>query len=114
MRLFAANELTVGREFGHGSFKSAYKCDWNGTPVVKVKFHLLNQNDKDAERNFRDELAVVARLAHPNIVQFLGRCRGELAFVMAHCANGSIFDVLFDNKTPARVAARKQLTEVCV
>jgi hypothetical protein len=24
--------------------------------VVKVRFHLLNQEDKEAERNFRDEL----------------------------------------------------------
>ena len=75
--------------------QTAFKCAWNGTPVVKVRFHLLNQADAEAERNFRDELAVVARLAHPNIVQFLGRCRGELAFVVAHCAHGSLFDVLF-------------------
>jgi hypothetical protein len=108
MRLFASDELKVGKELGAGSFKKAYRCDWNGTPVVKVAFHMENQNQKEAEKNFREELAVVARLVHPNIVQFLGRCQGELAFIIAHCANGSLFDVLFD---PSKRAVKEKLTE---
>ncbi len=36
---------------------------------------------------------MVAKLAHPNIVQFLGICKSEMAFVIAHCSNGSLFDV---------------------
>lgn len=33
MRLFQPEELKVGRELGRGSFKKAFMCDWNGTPV---------------------------------------------------------------------------------
>eukprot|EP00455_Lapot_gusevi_P003581 TRINITY_DN11461_c0_g1_i2.p1 TRINITY_DN11461_c0_g1~~TRINITY_DN11461_c0_g1_i2.p1 ORF type:complete len:299 (-),score=37.20 TRINITY_DN11461_c0_g1_i2:19-891(-) len=107
MRVFERDELVVGRNLGEGSFKSAYRCDWNGTPVVKMLFHLQNQDDKEAEQNFVDELQVVAQLAHPNIVQFLGRCREELAFVIAYCSYGSLFDVLF---RPERRSIRDRMT----
>ena len=111
-RLAHALCAPLNRARTHTHTQTAFKCAWNGTPVVKVRFHLLNQADAEAERNFRDELAVVARLAHPNIVQFLGRCRGELAFVVAHCAHGSLFDVLF-SKVLSYPAQRGRLFVLC-
>ena len=95
MHLFESSELHVGKNLGEGSFKSAFKCDWNGTPVVKMNFHLDNQDNAEANKNFREELSILAKMAHPNIVQFLGRCKNEPAFVISYCSNGSLFDLLF-------------------
>ncbi len=108
VRMFDKKELSVGKILGKGSFKTAIKCDWNGTPVVKMLFHLESQDDGAALRNFREEVGVVAKLVHPNIVQFLGMVKNEMAFVIAHMSNGSLFDVLFQ---PSCKAIRDQLTE---
>ena len=95
MKLFEKKELTVGKVLGEGSFKSAFKADWNGTPVVKMVFHLDNVENAVALKNFKEELLVISKMTHPNIIQFLGRCKDEPAFVIGYCSNGSLFDLIF-------------------
>ncbi len=47
--------------------------------------------------DFRRECEVMSRLAHPNIILFIGACfeQGNLMLVTELCSRGSVADVLY-------------------
>ncbi|XP_027105645.1 serine/threonine-protein kinase 12 isoform X1 [Coffea arabica] len=63
-------DFTFGAEIKKGTtFKVA---SWRGTKVGVKKFGEEVISDEDKVRAFRDELALLQKLRHPNLVQFLG------------------------------------------
>ncbi|PRW57024.1 Serine threonine- kinase CTR1 [Chlorella sorokiniana] len=72
-------ELTILRLVGRGSFGAVYLADWNRTRVaVKV---LVSKDDinrgelqlpERVMRELQAEAAVMSRMRHPNVVQFMG------------------------------------------
>ncbi|TYG72612.1 hypothetical protein ES288_D04G035600v1 [Gossypium darwinii] len=89
-------------EIGKGAFGTVFKgmVMLNGsTKVVAVK-RLDNISDQ-GEREFQNEIRIIGRTHHRNLVRLLGYCHdgANRLLIYEYMINGSLFDVLF---TPER------------
>ena len=80
---------------GRGSFGEVRRAAWRGTPVA-VKCLQLDASEVGPApaRDFEREVAVLARLRHPNVVHVLGLSRlrdGRLALVQELAEGGSLY-----------------------
>jgi tRNA A-37 threonylcarbamoyl transferase component Bud32 len=55
-----------------GSFGEILKTKWRGTPVAVKRILPALSDDKMVVQDFRNEVELLVKLRHPNIVQFLG------------------------------------------
>jgi len=60
-------EITIKRKLGSGESGEVFVGDWSGTEVAMKRL-----KDKEALREFKHEAGFLAKIAHPNCVQFLG------------------------------------------
>ncbi len=94
---FQLNDYAIERELGRGGCGAVYlaRTAVGGTPVaVKIMLSRAQADAKSVEQ-FKREMAVIAKLCHPNIVRFLdsGSDEGTFFFVMDYCDGGSLADV---------------------
>lgn len=94
--MFQLKEYTIERELGRGGCGAVYLARHaKGGGKVAVKIMLSRaQADARAVEQFKREMAVIAKLRHPNIVRFLdsGSDEGTFFFVMDYCDGGSLAD----------------------
>ena len=62
----------TGVELGRGSYAAVYTVEYKGLTCAAKKFHQTLYQQEYPIRRFREECAILSRLKHPNIVQFLG------------------------------------------
>ncbi len=92
----------IERELGRGGCGAVYlaKSQQGSAEKVAVKIMLSRaQADTRAVEQFKREMAVIAKLRHPNIVRFLdsGSDEGTFFFVMEYCDGGSLSDIARSN-----------------
>jgi serine/threonine protein kinase len=89
------SDVVTGRQLGGGGFAVVYEGRHAGRAVA-VKMIVDPTASEDQLREFNEELAVMARLSHPNIVRLLGACTKppRQCFLMELCAGGSLFSLL--------------------
>ncbi|GLU10078.1 hypothetical protein SLE2022_269040 [Rubroshorea leprosula] len=98
-RRYAADEIEVATDFfsrtnliGEGSYGKVYHCNLHHTPVaVKV----LQPDAVDKRDEFLNEVEVLSRLHHPNIVLLLGACPENGCLVYEYLENGSLEEYIF-------------------
>ena len=59
-------------ELGRGSYAAVYAVEYKGLTCAAKKFHPTLNKQHYSVRRFQEECAILSRLRHPNIVQFLG------------------------------------------
>ncbi|KAL6080092.1 putative serine/threonine-protein kinase SIS8 [Balamuthia mandrillaris] len=88
-------ELKMGPRIGKGSYAEVYKATWRGTAVAvkKLPAHLLTASFFD---DFEREAALMKRLRHPNVLQFLGACliSPDVCIIMEMMPRGSLYRIL--------------------
>jgi hypothetical protein len=93
---FQLKNYAIERELGRGGCGAVYLArPVNGGNPVAVKIMLSRaQADAKSVEQFKREMAVIAKLRHPNIVRFLdsGSDEGTFFFVMDYCDGGSLAD----------------------
>jgi hypothetical protein len=103
------HEVTLGPRIGIGSYGEVYKGTWRGTEVAVKRF--IEQQDLSPQlvQEFRDEVAMMARLRHPNIVLFLGAVTRppHLAIVTQFMPRGSLFRLIHRSTTSSLDARRR-------
>ena len=66
----------TGDELGRGTYAAVYAVQYKGLTCAAKKLHQALYGDEQgigyAARRFQEECAILSRLRHPNIVQFLG------------------------------------------
>lgn len=68
--VMAFSELTIGEKVGVGASGVVMKGNWRGTTVAVKRLNSMLSNEQ--ARHFRDEIKLLIRLRHPQIIQFLG------------------------------------------
>lgn len=105
------SDIILGEKLGAGSFGEVRQATWNGTDVaVKV----IMDSGSMAFDEFRTEVEVMAKLRHPNIVQFLGWSilpRDRLAIISQFIPRGSLFDLLHRSTTAIEPRRRLALAK---
>lgn len=94
--IFKLKDYAIDLELGRGGCGAVYLArPSKGGEKVAVKIMLSRaQADTRAVEQFKREMAVIAKLRHPNIVRFLdsGSDEGTFFFVMDFCDGGSLSD----------------------
>ncbi|KAM3914929.1 RAF proto-oncogene serine/threonine-protein kinase isoform 3-T6 [Leptodactylus fuscus] len=93
-----ASEVMLSSRIGSGSFGTVYKGKWHGDVAVKI----LKVTDPTPEQlqAFRNEVAVLRKTRHVNILLFMGYMTKEkLAIVTQWCEGSSLYKHLHVQET---------------
>ncbi|KAL9669490.1 hypothetical protein QQ045_007037 [Rhodiola kirilowii] len=91
-------DLTIGDHIGQGSCGSVYHAQWYGSDVA-VKVFSRQEYTDDTIFSFRQEVSLMKRLRHPNVLLFMGAVTSpeHLAIVTEFLPRGSLFRLLQRN-----------------
>ncbi|KAL2464245.1 PAS domain-containing protein tyrosine kinase family protein [Forsythia ovata] len=91
-------DLTIGEQIGQGSCGTVYHALWYGSDVA-VKVFSRQEYSDDVIFSFRQEVSLMKRLRHPNILLFMGAVTSpqRLCIVTEFLPRGSLFRLLQRN-----------------
>ncbi|KAG6415824.1 hypothetical protein SASPL_123243 [Salvia splendens] len=87
----AATNNFTSHKIGQGSYGPVYRATIDHTPVA---IKILRYNIPDALDQFHQEVDVLTRLRHPNMVILMGACPQNGCLVYEYMENGSLEDCL--------------------
>ncbi|KAG7991164.1 hypothetical protein I3843_02G061600 [Carya illinoinensis] len=93
-------DLTIGEQIGQGSCGTVYHGLWYGSDVA-IKVFAKHEYSDDVLLSFRQEVSLMKRLRHPNILLFMGAVTSSehLCIVTEFFPRGSLFRLLQRNTT---------------
>nr|XP_010914582.3 LOW QUALITY PROTEIN: dual specificity protein kinase shkD-like [Elaeis guineensis] len=93
-------DLTIGEQIGQGSCGTVYHALWYGSDVA-VKVFSKQEYSDEVILSFRQEVSLMKRLRHPNILLFMGAVTSpqRLCIVTEFLPRGSLFRLLQRNTT---------------
>ncbi|XP_022930484.1 tyrosine kinase receptor Cad96Ca-like isoform X2 [Cucurbita moschata] len=91
-------DLTIGEQIGQGSCGTVYHALWYGSDVA-VKVFSKQEYSDDVILSFRQEVSLMKKLRHPNILLFMGVVTSphRLCIVTEFLPRGSLFRLLQRN-----------------
>ncbi|NP_001186684.1 RAF proto-oncogene serine/threonine-protein kinase isoform X1 [Danio rerio] len=93
-----ATEVLLLSRIGSGSFGTVYKGKWHGDVAVKI-LKVINPTPEQLQA-FRNEVAVLRKTRHVNIVLFMGyMTKVKLAIVTQWCEGSSLYKHLHVQET---------------
>ncbi|XP_021593715.1 probable serine/threonine-protein kinase SIS8 isoform X4 [Manihot esculenta] len=111
------SELTVGTRVGIGFFGEVFRGIWNGTDVA-IKVFLEQDLTAENMEDFCNEISILSRLRHPNVILFLGACMKppHLSMVTEYMEMGSLYYLIHMSGQKKRLSWRrrlKMLRDIC-
>ncbi|PWA98811.1 serine/threonine/dual specificity protein kinase, catalytic domain-containing protein [Artemisia annua] len=93
----ATDNFSVSNKLGEGGFGSVYKGTLLDGTLIAVK--QLSSRSKQGNREFVNEIGMIAGIQHPNIVRLHGCCveRNHLLLIYEYMENNSLAHALFEN-----------------
>ncbi|PWA66159.1 serine-threonine/tyrosine-protein kinase catalytic domain-containing protein [Artemisia annua] len=93
----ATDNFSVFNKLGEGGFGSVYKGTLLDGTLIAVK--QLSSRSKQGNREFVNEIGMIAGIQHPNIVRLHGCCveRNHLLLIYEYMENNSLAHALFEN-----------------
>ncbi|XP_049848420.1 dual specificity protein kinase shkC-like [Schistocerca gregaria] len=103
-------EVKLKTVLGHGGFGAVYEGIVRGKLVAVKVFH--NQNlFVEALDEFCNEVDMLSRVRHPNIIMFMGACLEPLMIVTELMPNGTLEKLLLDTRTPLSLHTRLKMAK---
>ncbi|XP_010279135.1 PREDICTED: serine/threonine-protein kinase EDR1-like isoform X2 [Nelumbo nucifera] len=111
------SELTVGTRVGIGFFGEVFRGIWNGTDVA-IKVFLEQDLTTENMEDFCNEISILSRLRHPNVILFLGACTKppHLSMVTEYMELGSLYYLIHASGQKKKLTWRrrlKMLRDIC-
>ncbi|KAI4385046.1 hypothetical protein MLD38_003116 [Melastoma candidum] len=111
------SELTVGTRVGIGFFGEVFRGVWNGTDVA-IKVFLEQDLTAENMEDFCNEISILSRLRHPNVILFLGACTKppHLSMVTEYMEMGSLYYLIHLSGQKKKLSWRrrlKMLRDIC-
>ncbi|OVA13621.1 Protein kinase domain [Macleaya cordata] len=108
------SELTVGIRVGIGFFGEVFRGIWNGTDVA-IKVFLEQDLTVENMEDFCNEISILSRLRHPNVILFLGACMNprHLSFVTEYMEMGSLYYLIHTSGQKKKLSWRRRLKMMC-
>lgn len=111
------SELTVGTRVGIGFFGEVFRGFWNGTEVA-IKVFLEQDLTAENMEDFCNEISILSRLRHPNVILFLGACTKppRLSMVTEYMEMGSLYYLIHLSGQKKKLSWRrklKMLRDIC-
>ncbi|CAL2246623.1 unnamed protein product [Prunus armeniaca] len=111
------SELTVGTRVGIGFFGEVFRGVWNGTDVA-IKVFLEQDLTTENMEDFCNEISILSRLRHPNVILFLGACTKppHLSMVTEYMEMGSLYYLIHLSGQKKKLTWRrrlKMLRDIC-
>ncbi|KAH7863476.1 hypothetical protein Vadar_017977 [Vaccinium darrowii] len=109
----ATSSFDPSCKIGEGGYGDIYKCLLRHTEVA---IKMLHPNSKQGPSEFQQEVTVLSKLRHPNIVTLIGACPEFCILVYEYLPNGSLEDRLCckDNTPPLSWQTRIRIAaELC-
>ncbi|XP_021767019.1 U-box domain-containing protein 33-like [Chenopodium quinoa] len=110
----ATNNFDPSLKIGEGGYGSIYKGFLRQSQVA---IKILNPNSMQGPQEFEQEVDVLSKLRHPNLVTLIGACHESWALVYEYLSGGSLEDRLIckNNTPPLPWQTRIQIaTDLCV
>jgi len=100
------SDILLGERIGIGSFGEVHRALWRGTEVA-VKRILDQDISENLAAAFIDEIDIMRRLRHPNVVLLMGAVTapGNLSIITEFLHRGSLFKLLHREQVPTVAAA---------
>ncbi|XP_050236594.1 U-box domain-containing protein 33-like isoform X2 [Mercurialis annua] len=109
----ATRNFDLAFKIGEGGYGNIYKGFLRKTPVaIKV----LNRESLQGPSEFTQEVRVLSKIRHPNLVTLIGACSDVYALIYEYAPNGNLEDRLQckNNTSPLSWQARIHIaTELC-
>lgn len=104
------SELTVGTRVGIGFFGEVFRGIWNGTDVA-IKVFLEQDLTAENMEDFCNEISILSRLRHPNVILFLGACTRppHLSMVTEYMEMGSLYYLIHLSGQKKKLSWRRRL-----
>ncbi|WVY94233.1 hypothetical protein V8G54_033321 [Vigna mungo] len=101
--LAATNNFSIENKIGEGGFGPVYRGKLANGQEIAVK--RLSKTSKQGISEFMNEVGLVAKLQHRNLVSVLGGCtqREERMLIYEYMPNSSLDHFIFGNTTTARL-----------
>ncbi|XP_040376413.1 serine/threonine-protein kinase EDR1-like isoform X2 [Oryza brachyantha] len=104
------SEITVGTRVGIGFFGEVFRGIWNGTDVA-IKVFLEQDLTTENMEDFCNEISILSRLRHPNVILFLGACMKppHLSLVTEYMEMGSLYYLIHASGQKGKLSWRRRL-----
>ncbi|XP_058009203.1 probable serine/threonine-protein kinase SIS8 isoform X2 [Hevea brasiliensis] len=111
------SELNIGTRVGIGFFGEVFRGIWNGTDVA-IKVFLEQDLTAENMEDFCNEISILSRLRHPNVILFLGACMKppHLSMVTEYMEMGSLYYLIHMSGQKKKLSWRrrlKMLRDIC-
>ncbi|CAN1759219.1 Probable serine/threonine-protein kinase SIS8 [Linum perenne] len=111
------SEISVGTRVGIGFFGEVFRGVWNGTDVA-IKVFLEQDLTAENMEDFCNEITILSRLRHPNVILFLGACTKppRLSMLTEYMEMGSLYYLIHLSGQKKKLIWRrrlKMLRDIC-
>eukprot|EP00252_Welwitschia_mirabilis_P027989 TRINITY_DN9886_c0_g1_i1.p1 TRINITY_DN9886_c0_g1~~TRINITY_DN9886_c0_g1_i1.p1 ORF type:complete len:856 (-),score=182.72 TRINITY_DN9886_c0_g1_i1:397-2964(-) len=111
------SELRIGVRVGIGSFGEVFRGIWRGTEVA-IKVLLEQDLTRENIEDFCNEIQLLSRMRHPNVILFLGACTKppHLSMVTEYMEMGSLYYLIHASGQGKKLSWRrrlKMLRDIC-
>ncbi|CAA0823663.1 Mitogen activated protein kinase kinase kinase-related [Striga hermonthica] len=108
------SEITIGTRVGIGFFGEVFRGTWNGLEVA-IKLFLEQDLTVENIEDFCNEISILSRTRHPNVILFLGACTTppRLSLVTEYMEMGSLYFLIHGSGLKKKFSWQRRLKMLC-